>query len=109
MERWTERQLVVALVWLAEQQAQPDRTDHYLMQVALEVARGHVKNPRRLKLDDFRLRPKPDKVHPDLPQTREQAAALSKSRWQGMMTMPVKRVMLTPEQFAQHLKDKGLD
>ena len=87
MGRWTVRQYLAALEWLDEQWNRPDRRDHYLMQVALEVRRTISK--RRLGLDDFRLRSHKEREKRGLQLSREQAAAVSKARWCGLMTRPI--------------------
>lgn len=90
MAAHTERELGVWLAWLDMQWDRPSRTDQYLMQVACEVRRVLAKRPNEIKLADFRLRLVEPEVKPQM--TREQATALSKARWLGMMTRPVKVV-----------------
>lgn len=55
MRRHTHRELKVWLEYLKEQYNQPDRTDHYLMQLAAEVRRGNVKHPKEVKAEDFKI------------------------------------------------------
>lgn len=43
MALWTEREYRVRLAWLDLQWDRPDRGDHYLMQIAAEVARTLTK------------------------------------------------------------------
>jgi hypothetical protein len=51
----TARQAQVWSAWFSRQMNQPDRTDHYLMQIALVVARSNSKRPRSIKMKDFEL------------------------------------------------------
>ena len=47
------------LAWRAFRESawdRPSRSDQYLMQIAFHVARSNARYPRRMKLDDFRLR-----------------------------------------------------
>jgi hypothetical protein len=47
--------LGIALCWATDEWNRPDRTDHYLMRVAVEVARSRVKHPERVTLEDMKL------------------------------------------------------
>lgn len=51
----THRQYLAWREWLAEQWNRPSRTDHYLMQVAAETIRPHLKKGAKTTLADFRL------------------------------------------------------
>lgn len=86
---WPNREVNLWAAWLDDQWNQPDRTDHYLIQVAYLVALANSKNPRRLKMGQFKIEFGPEKRKG--PATREQAAAWSKAKWLGMMTMPVRQ------------------
>lgn len=74
------------LAWVMEQNTQPDKKDHYLMQIAAEVRRVLSRNPRRVKLSDFVLTFVQEK--PKL--TKEQATAISKNRWLGWLGVRLK-------------------
>lgn len=62
--RWSHREYRTRLAWLDEQWNRPDRTDHYLMQVAAEVRRvlyllqvfGSKQQPHRVELNDCKLK-----------------------------------------------------
>jgi hypothetical protein len=74
----SNRQLLAWLKWLDEQMSTPDRGDWYLMQIACEVRRFMMKDPGRVKPEDFRLRfERPGQKR----LTREEATAWSKARW----------------------------
>lgn len=88
------------LTWLDLQWDRPTREDVYQMQVACEVRRGYVKNPRRVNLKDFFLDFGVERKKPKL--TKEQAARVSKARWVGMMGMAVKVVTKPPAFGAPH-------
>lgn len=72
---WTDRQLRAALGWLREELDHPDRTAHYLMQVAAVVRQCHAKDPGKVKIGDFKL----TFVEPGKKMTREQATAYAKA------------------------------
>jgi hypothetical protein len=78
----THRQFLAWQEWLLEDWNRPDKTDHYLMEVACEVRRVLSGNPRNIRLDHFRL--KFGESKPAM--TREQAAAASRSKWLGIVT-----------------------
>jgi hypothetical protein len=73
----THRQFVEWMAWLDLEKNRPDRTEHYLMEIAAEIRRGNVKRPADVKLEDFRLefRPAPPPLSP------EEAMARSKRIW----------------------------
>lgn len=74
-QAWTE--------WLDRQWNEPDRTDHYLMQVAREVAYTHV-NPRKvgkMKITFEKQAVGPEPVPKKM--TRKQAADAARARWTG--------------------------
>lgn len=62
-----------------EQLDVPDRADWYAMQIAAEVRRGLVKDPRRVKADDFRIRFQRQKPAP--PVSPEEQLRRSKAQW----------------------------
>lgn len=55
MREHTHRQFLVWDAWLEEQWNRPDRNDHYLMQIAVTIQRLLSKNPRSIKLGNFKL------------------------------------------------------
>jgi len=69
------------------------------MRVAQRVQQGCVKSPRKvtLAMQELQFRKREMEVKPLQPAqltTQRQAAALSKARWLGRMTMPVKVVQI---------------
>lgn len=52
----THRQHLTWVEWLEAQWNRPDRTDHYLMQVAAEVTAGRVKRPGEIKMSRYVLK-----------------------------------------------------
>jgi hypothetical protein len=75
------------LEWIRQEEDRemdrPSRTDWYLMQIAMEVCRGRVKEPRRVRLKDMLLKFTRPEDKP--PMTREQATEMAKARWFGML------------------------
>lgn len=77
----THRQFLAWHAYLAAELNQPDRSDHYAMQTALEIRRAVEAfggRPRRWALKDFALEFREQKEPPVTP---EQRAAMSKARW----------------------------
>lgn len=89
----TARQFRAWQAWLALEMESPSRTDHYLMQVAAEVRRGQVKNPRQVKLNDFRLRfvAPQDRGLRATGMSDEQALAAEKAMWFSAVGMGRKK------------------
>jgi hypothetical protein len=81
MRSMTQREYEARLAWLEEEQSRPSQTDWYLMQVAMQIKRGYVKDPNSVKLEDMRL----VKAKPEKPVTKAEAVARAKSRWFGML------------------------
>ena len=42
--------------WLDQERNRPTKSEHYLMQIACEVCRGNAKNPKSVKLEQFKLK-----------------------------------------------------
>lgn len=55
MQEHTHRQFLGWDAWLEEQWNRPDRNDHYLMQIAVTIQRLLAKNPKSIKLSNFKL------------------------------------------------------
>lgn len=85
MRSHTLREYRIWMAYLDEQWNQPNRTDHYLMQIARDVKRVLSRHPGKIQLDDSKLtfEQKADKPK----QTKEQAAAVSKAAWMGRVGM----------------------
>jgi hypothetical protein len=74
----------MAVDWVAAEWNVPSRTDHYLMQIACEVTRGRIKNPRDVQNEDYRIRfqaatttEKPLSSSPDVPPPEDSVVASS--------------------------------
>jgi hypothetical protein len=77
----THRMFLAWQAWLEMQWNKPTKTDHYLMQIAVEVRRVLAKDPRKIKLDDARLefsKPGDKKKVPE-----EVAGAMAMGKWLG--------------------------
>lgn len=68
--------------WLDHQWNKPDRTDHYLMQIAREVRRVLSTKPNDIQSSDFKIEFETvnDSKNSRKP-TRTEAANASKARW----------------------------
>lgn len=84
----THRVHVTFLQWLEEQKNVPDRTDHYIMQVAAEVRRSNVEKPSDVKLEDMFI-PFVARAEPE----QEEQARPHQHAWFAALGMPV------PENF----------
>lgn len=90
MKKWSHRQYLTTLEWLDKEWDTPNRTDHYLMQIAVEVARTKAKNPSSVKMEHMKLRFK-DTTGKNITQDDIiEATKRSKSAWMGKMTVPIK-------------------
>lgn len=85
----THRQFLAWQYWMNLQQNVPDKTDHYLMQIACEVRRVLAKHPRQIKIEDFKLTfSNQANKHPKA-LTKEGKIEASKSMWLGMMNSDI--------------------
>jgi len=55
-ETHTEDEILAWFIWINQQYDVPNRSDYYLMQIAQQVARVLSKEPKRIKLSDFKLK-----------------------------------------------------
>lgn len=80
MQSMTHREYLLRLAWIEESWSIPDRTDHYLMQIAQEVRRVLSKSPNRIQMKDFEVKfvSKDRKV---TAQEKEKSVRTSKSTW----------------------------
>jgi len=83
MKTHTHREYLLWTSWLDAEWEKPSRSDNYLMQIAMEVARVLSKKPKLFRLEQFKLtwqkeKPKQSKL------TKKEAAKISKARWFGM-------------------------
>jgi hypothetical protein len=78
------------LEYIREEDRHPSKLDQYLAQVAMEVCRGRLENPRSVKLSDFILKTKEEKEEQDRKQavedsSREERIKKSKSAWLNLV------------------------
>ena len=94
----THRQFRTWKQWLTAEWNRPNRTDHYIMRAALETRIGNAgKKARDVQLEDFKVKFKVRSAKdPVVELTKEErqarATAMSKAKWLGIMTSPVKKV-----------------
>lgn len=85
LEEVSYREYLLWMAWLDKQWNQPDRSDHYLMQVSRDIARVLSKHPGRIQTKDFKIeferdgKPLAGEVKPEI--SLEEAAARSKAVW----------------------------
>ena len=70
MRAWTHRQYLVTVAWLEEQWQHPDRSDHYLMQIACEVRRVLASQPGKIMPSDFQIKFEEPKLIPRVKRQR---------------------------------------
>lgn len=54
MQRWTERQLILALTWISLEWNNPDRHDHYIMR--LEQSMLQMMNSKRVRVKPIKFK-----------------------------------------------------
>lgn len=108
MREWTFRQYLTAMTWIGKQWGRTEKSDYYMMQLTAEVRRSYVRNPGRVRDEDFRIRFRTPTQRPtaqtsarngrvgsgpgagiDTPQDSlsvEQRTALAKAAWVARMT-----------------------
>lgn len=85
----THRQFRVWQLWRLEERNYPSRSDYYLMQIAAEVRRPNVKNPRKVSSDHFRLRFSSRVVKKTVSKEEMKSKiAASKAAWIGVLGSP---------------------
>ena len=78
----TYREYLVWMAWLSLQWNEPDRSDHYLMQIAQTVRQILRKNPNKVTLQQQKI-PFVSKEDGRQSVTKEVTAKQSKTRWFG--------------------------
>jgi hypothetical protein len=74
------------LMYLEWRVSNPTVDQHYMMQIAMEVARVLAEKPHRIKLEHFKLQsPEPEKEL-----TQEEYLARSKAFWTAVINTPQK-------------------
>ncbi len=93
MKKHTYRQKQAWLRWLRAQWNKPDRTDHYLMQIAQELRKSRTRPEHLAKVTletlkiIFRLKPKPIDLTPqEIEEKKKQATIFAKARWLGQLS-----------------------
>lgn len=81
----SHREYLMWIMFLGEELDNPNKTEQYLMQIALEIRSGEVKNPRKLKLSDFKLVYDNKKDMPESKLTKQQRTAISKATWRSRL------------------------
>jgi hypothetical protein len=82
-ERVTYREFLEWLVFLNNEEERQTKQDYYLAQIAAEIRRGQVTNPRSVKVKDFLV---------EMTTTPKQKKKMerSKSFWLGMVNVKQK-------------------
>lgn len=100
IRKHTYRQMLTWMAYLGEEWNQPDRSDHYLMQIAMEVRRVLHKNPSSVKLDDMKIpfdpvHTKDGKVKRKVatPEEREEATRVAKVAWGMRLGSATKKIV----------------
>ncbi len=101
--------------WLELEWNRPDRTDHYLMQIAVEIRRVLSKNPSSHKLEHLLIkfiRKLDNKANQKSNQgmTKDQISGIALATWLGRMTMAPKGLEhLWRPMHRKQLRDKPED
>jgi hypothetical protein len=88
----THRQYCVWQYWLASEWNQPDRSDHYLMQIAFAILRVNAKHPSKVRMQDQKIEfviGGQSKSAPNIPTNPTSLAAQAKAIWASRMTAPI--------------------
>jgi hypothetical protein len=78
MGKLTHREVQTRLAWLDEQFDRPDRADYYMMQIAAEIRRWKLKDPRVVKISDMLLKSEPSRGMESDPASERRKAARQK-------------------------------
>jgi hypothetical protein len=113
MDRLTLQQARLTLRWLDDEWNHPDRTDHYLMQIACAVVRSAVKDPKTISLDDFKLQMRRTKtVSPTAIKDPDMPGPLTKEQIRHILAVEAKQRMglIKKKTLKDHLaREKGGD
>jgi hypothetical protein len=77
------REFVRWRVFFEEEWNTTEKVTDYLAQIACEVRRGYVRDPGRVKLDDFIIKYTPANKKPQM--TKEEYLQNSKNYWTGIL------------------------
>jgi len=66
------------------------REDYFLAQIAAEIRRSFVKNPKKVKLDDFLLKFKDKTKTARKKMTKEERTKIAKSFWSALTSLSFK-------------------
>lgn len=81
----TNRQYEVWTEWLDLQWNNPGVLEYYLMQIACQVTRSNAKNPKSVKMQNFKLEFKARNSNPQGKRQRDLQMAWSKARWAAII------------------------
>lgn len=92
MREHTHREFRTWMAWLERQWNEPDRADHYRMQIAQEVCRVLAKNKASITLGKFKIpfgwvKKKEKEKEKSKSEMLEQKTSQAKSRWMGWLHM----------------------
>ncbi len=79
MKKTTNREYLVWNQWFTEQLNEPDRHDHYIMDLSMRVASILNKNASKLSLDMFKLNFRSKK------EQEKESRKASKARWHSWL------------------------
>ncbi len=77
----TYRQHLAWRAWVTMDFESPSRDNYYQMQTAMRIDSGNVKEPSKLKLDDYRLRSEKSAKKATKQLTLKEASSISKAMW----------------------------
>lgn len=93
LKKHTKKQIAAWLIYLKERWNNPTVTEFYLMQIAAEIRRTNAKHPKKIKLDQLRIRfqdAKKKVSRPLTPQERKARTEASKALWLGLFKNKVR-------------------
>lgn len=85
LQKHTHRQMLSWMAYLDMDANRPDKVENYLMQIAAEIRKTKAKNPRSVRIEDFRL--KFGNGSSQEPASDDRVAA-SKSAWAKIKSRP---------------------
>lgn len=90
LQKHTHRQMLSWMEYLNIDADRPDKLENYLMQIAAEVRKTKAKNPRAVRIEDFKLKfvgGSTSSQEPAPPASADRVAA-SKSAWAKIKKNP---------------------
>lgn len=98
VQKVSNREYMTWLAYFGDQWNEPDRSDYYLMQIAMEVRRVLHSNPSQVKLEHAKIPFTPiesgiKKIKKPLTAAeRDKATALAKAAWAGRLSASPKKL-----------------